>query len=813
MDWGLAKVLPRGGAADEITPQDVHETTVTTVCSGSGTDASHPGSILGTPSYMAPEQARGELDQVDERADVFGLGAILCEILTGKPPFLGRDRKETHERAARGDLEKADQRLESCGADADLVTLCRACLASEPTARPRNAGEVARRITAHLAGVQDRLRQAELARVEAQARAEEERKRRRVTVALAASVLVTAGLAGGGWDYLARQHAARLLATTGVVSEALAEAERLRGQAQQAQPGDLSKWSEALGAARRAQGLMREGEADDALRARVALALTDLEREQAAAQRRAIELERDRKFLDRLEAIRLRRSEHWDPKRTDAEYADAFRGFGIDLDKLDPPEAGRRIVERSEPLQFASYLDDWALVRRKAPGRLEATWRRLLTAAQAADPDTWRGALRDKLGRSDLVSLRRLASDHETLEGQPATSLVLLAAALTGEKDLEGAVQVLHHAWRRHPGDFWINFELGWAHFMGTGRRKAEEAVRFYTAAVAVRPRSQASHNNLGDALFERGNSDETIAEIREASRMKPDAAGTHINLGRSLFQLGRLDEAVTEYRTAIRLEPRIPLAHCNLGAILMYQGNTDEAEAESREAIRLKPDYVQAHANLAQIFRDRGDFPAAVAEYRKARDLAKGNPLLVQQMEGALRLAERQAPLAARLPAVVRGEARPKDAAERLEFGSRCYQLKRNNTAARFMAEAFQADPKLAEDMQAQYRYSAACAAALAGSGERKDEPVLDLPGKVRWRKQAVDWLRADLAFWAKKVESDPPQTRALVAQTLRHWKIDPDLVGIRVNAALAKLPEDEKKACQAFWVDVDKVLNRATQ
>ena len=104
MDWGLAKVLPHGGVADEFPTPSEDETVITTVRSGSDADASHAGSVLGTPSYMAPEQARGELDKVDERADVFGLGAILCEILTGKPPFLGRDRHEIRDRAARGDL-------------------------------------------------------------------------------------------------------------------------------------------------------------------------------------------------------------------------------------------------------------------------------------------------------------------------------------------------------------------------------------------------------------------------------------------------------------------------------------------------------------------------------------------------------------------------------------------------------------------------------------------------------------------------------------------------------------------------------------
>lgn len=131
------------------------------------------GSVMGTPAYMPPEQALGEIDLMDERADVFGLGAILCEILTGKPPYVGDDGTVVYRMAARGKLDECFERLGACGADVELVAITKECLSPEPVNRPRDAGVLAERITRYLASVESRLRATELDRAAEAARAEE----------------------------------------------------------------------------------------------------------------------------------------------------------------------------------------------------------------------------------------------------------------------------------------------------------------------------------------------------------------------------------------------------------------------------------------------------------------------------------------------------------------------------------------------------------------------------------------------------------------------------------------------------------------
>ena len=215
MDWGLAKVLPAGGVADEKTSLQKHreQSTVQTRRSagsdlpGSVGSVTQMGSVLGTPAYMPPEQALGEIDRLDERSDVFGLGAILCEVLTGKPPYIGEDGAQVFRMASRGELDDAFARLDDSGADAELVTLAKDCLSLEPTDRPKDASVLVERVTTYLESVETKLRETELERASAAARVVEQKRRLRITLALASVILLVlvGGVVGTSWGLFEAQ--------------------------------------------------------------------------------------------------------------------------------------------------------------------------------------------------------------------------------------------------------------------------------------------------------------------------------------------------------------------------------------------------------------------------------------------------------------------------------------------------------------------------------------------------------------------------------------------------------------------------------
>ncbi len=166
---------------------------------------------------------------------------------------------------------------------------------------------------------------------------------------------------------------------------------------------------------------------------------------------------------------------------------------------------------------------------------------------------------------------------------------------------------------------------------------------------------------------------------------------------------------------------------------------------------------------------------------------------------------------LDARLASIIKGEQAPKNNPERLQLAGRAYEKALHATAARLWAEALDADPKLREDRKLQHAYNAACAAALAASGQGRDDPSPDNSAKIKFRGRAIEWLKAELDLDKKILERGNAEVRDMVVKQMIHWKKDSDLAGIRDEKELAMLPEAERSAFKQLWDDVERLRVQA--
>jgi eukaryotic-like serine/threonine-protein kinase len=597
MDWGLAKIIRPAGRERVLAEGPAPTSTVFSTRAGVPDSATQAGTVLGTPAYMAPEQARGQVDYLDERADVFALGATLCELLTGRPPYGAVAKEELLRQAAAGELAGARGRLAGCGVDAELVRLALACLEFEPARRPRDAGAVAGAVAAYRAGVEERARKAELERAAAEARAEEakgkaraERRARRLTAGLAATVLLALLAGGGGWLWVAareRQALARQADAEQSASLILGKFEQLRDQAGRVRPETVAGAEQAIVLWKQAEGLVgqAEGVLASALGAEAARGRVAGRRQEVAAGLRRAEAAREQAHkeaklltdLDNARALRSNwRGSTWDYESADRAYAKAVAAYGLDV---FGPESGvvAAAIRKERPtvrLALTVALDHWAICARD-----KVRARRLWQVAGLTDDDAWRRRFRAAVAAGDLGELKRLA---EEARGQPlpALSVELLAISLRDRGARAEAVALLRDARGRHPADFWIHLELGNSlhnpdHPDPT---TLDEALGCFWAAVALRPGSAPAHTNLGNTLHAKGRLDEAMAEWRKAIALDPKLAPAHTNLGTALKDKGRLDDAIAEHKKAIDLDPKDAHAHNNLGNALRAKGRVDEA-------------------------------------------------------------------------------------------------------------------------------------------------------------------------------------------------------------------------------------------
>jgi tetratricopeptide (TPR) repeat protein len=303
-----------------------------------------------------------------------------------------------------------------------------------------------------------------------------------------------------------------------------------------------------------------------------------------------------------------------------------------------------------------------------------------------------------------------------------------------------------------------------------------EEAIACYHKAIALDPKLANAHNGLGNALKAKGQVEEAIACFEKVIALDPKDTKAHNILGRALASKGQLDEAIACFKKAIALDPQYAPAHFSLGLALMQRGQFAQAQASTRRAVDLLPRQHPLHEDAS-------------------RQL---------QQCGRLLALDKQ------LPDILSGKRTPAGTAERLEYASLCVLTRRYRASMLYYTSAFAADPKLANDLSAAHRYNAACSAALAGTGAGADAARLTATERLGLRRQALTWLRADLAQW-KRLVANGEVGRSRLARTLQHWQKDSDLAGIRVRDAVARLTAEEHQACRTLWAEVEALLNQA--
>ncbi|MEM7457385.1 MAG: tetratricopeptide repeat protein [Planctomycetota bacterium] len=634
MDWGLAtfsgadesgkslvlqSLAGASGYADNVSERVENGFTVVdsddAEFDGEGYWKTKSGSIFGTPAYMSPEQARGDTDEIDQRADVFALGAILCEIVTGKPPCATMPEVKLLDFAREPDYARLRNSLEESEVDLELRELLFDCLAPDRDRRPEDAGAVSDRIDRWRDSGEQRLRTAELETVRAEARAVSEQKRRKLASALTLAVMLVAATVTALLLYVGQQRIREFRAeqqrqeeireTEGQIAGFVRTAGEYQANAIEGNASDPSLWQDALHEVELARNLVTDDTSAELtqlieeLEAEIISKMQLARDEMNEANRITATLEQlaeaHKDFVARIPVVEVDSE-----KRVAVElFERAFATFGISTD-VEPKEA--KVLFDAAPddvkdaLVFALWEWHHAYRDNNDAGGYYGSW--LRTLFEYLEHDEARFYIRRAYLADDSNLIGRLISESE---GPDEIEYLVAADCYRRNNRRAEAVALLRKAIEDHPDSFWLNFYLAEQYAVHNEVPMLESAANYYQVCAAVEPMSLRVLVDQGAALLRQSRYDRALEHFERMAETAPDVPEVLVNLSASQLALEKYKEAAENCRRAIELRPKMLEAWINLGESCWLMGNFDESDDAYQRARELQPDNPEIYVSMAR--------------------------------------------------------------------------------------------------------------------------------------------------------------------------------------------------------------------